>query len=707
MLPSFRELILDSAVLSMEYNDEDELSVCTNDGQIHIIDLMHLKHKKNISLTHAKEEKFDYYKRPLVSGKNLFYSKPSAQEKESICPFKTKEDKATFNYSKNENIVKACFSNDEAFLLTGTEEGKTNLIDTQTNALIFEFPFSADSISALAFSDDNRFALSASFDKNIKIVHVNSLSQSGEIKVDSIVEKIDCVGAEIFLAITRNGNILKIDAKNAQILETKTLPNSVWPSELRISFSRKFAYIGTRSSQLFALHVESMEIVYTFNLNRAGITSMLRTAKYFIIGYNSGEIQFFNHRENEDDFILHIKLHEIQEAKLLFEKNIFLMTHRETKKIYDLWLERKDSIVTMISSGLIEKAQELARDFLFHPKCKQEMESIEALQPDLAALQRYIRSTSYNAAYELTEAKPQLKDTLLYEKLEYIWKKALQKAQILLSRDPILNIQKAKEALANFLHVGIKKEFIQKMLSNTKVFIRAEQAVKNKNFILYFNLANEYDFLEFTPLYKKVMGLAQKIKLNVLNYLKEDEYMKALESLKLLAQFFPFKENAKNLEQFISSLMVIDYHIEHDSLFEAIEIQNKLRIHATYKPIQKLNKMKILFIKKMVIQIQENRFQEVFDAIEKYFSIKICIRETAMLMKQMYIEQMKKALKDENTMVDWEKSIIRYGEYFNIDMLIEDFYEMLDLPKPLEMLIPNKQVKKRDFTRNILVFQTK
>lgn len=707
MLPSFRELILDSAVLSMESNGEDELNVCTNDRRIHIIDLMHLKPKNNISLTYIKEEKFDYYKRPLVSGKNLFYSKPSAQEKENIGSFKTKEEKIVFNYSKNENITKACFSNDESFLLTGSEEGKTNLIDTQTSALVFEFPFSADAISALAFSDDKRFALSASFDKNIKIAHVNSLSQSGEIKVDSIVEKIDCVGAEVFLAITRDGNILKIDAKNAQILEKKTLPNSVWPSELRISHSRKFAYIGTRSSQLFALHVKSMEIVYTFNLNRAGITSMLRTAKYFIIGYNSGEIQFFNHRENEDDFILHIKLHEIQEAKLLFEKNILLMTHRETKKIYDLWLERKDSIVTLISSGLIEKAQELAHDFLFHPKCKQEMESIEALQPDLAALHRYIRSSSYNAAYELSEAKPELKNTLLYEKLEYIWKKALQTAQILLSRDPILNIQKAKEALSNFLFVGIKKDFIQKMLSNTKIFIRAQQAVKNKNFILYFKLANEYDFLEYTPLYKKVMGLAQKIKLNVLNYLKEDEYMKALESLKLLSQFFPFKENAKNLEQFISSLMVIDYHIEHESLFEAIEIQNKLRIHATYKPIQKLNKMKILFIKKMVIQIQENRFQEVFDEIAKYFSIKICIRETTMLMKQMYIAQMKKALKDENTMVDWEETIRRYGEYFNIDMLIEDFYEMLEFSKPLEMLIPNKQVKKRDFTRNILVFQTK
>lgn len=533
------------------------------------------------------------------------------------------------------------------------------------------------------------------------------MSLNEELRFNSIVEKMHFVSQDIFIAITRNGRVYKIDARNAKILGERVLPNSVWPSELCISFSKKFAYIGTRDSQLFALHIESMDLVYTIGFNRAGVTSMVRTAKYFIIGYKSGEIQFFNHREFEDDFILHIKLQQLREARALFDKNIFLMTHRETKRIYELWLERKDSIVTLLSTGLIEKAQELAQDFLFHPKCKQEMEVIEELQPDLMALQRYIRSGSYNAAYELVEAKPNLKGTLLYEKLENIWKRALQQAQILLSRDPLLNIQKAKEVLASFLNIEVKKNFIQTMLSNTKVFIRAEQAVKNKNFILYFKLSNEYTFLEFTPLYKKVIGLAQKIKINVLNYLKEDQYMPALESLKLLNQFFPFKENAQRLEEFISSLMVIDYHVEHEALLEAIQIQNKLRIHATYQPIQKLNKMKIAFIKKMLIQIKEHRFEDTYNSIKDFFSIKICIREIAMLMKQMYIEQMKGALNNKNLVIDWEKSIAHYGEYFNIDNLIEEFYETLDLQIPLEQLIANKQIKKRDYVSNILIFQTK
>lgn len=710
MLPSFRELILDSAISSIDVKDaNNELSVCTNDKSIYLVDLLQLKIRKRIPLQNeGVEEEFDYYKRPLITHGKFAFFKLTPESKEFVFNFEKKVDgRLMFDYVKDEGIAKACFSEDATLLLTGSEEGKTHLIDTELGSLVYEFPFSSDSISALCFSDEKRFAVSASFDKSLKILHVNSLSVNDSIKIDSIIEKMEFISTDIFLAITRDGRVFKIDAKNTKILDERTLPNNVWPSELCVSFSKKFVYIGSRDSQLFVLHVQSMNLVYSLHFNRSGVTSMVRMAKYFVIGYKSGEIQFFNHREFEEDFILHIKLQQLQEARALFEKNIFLMTHRETRKIYELWLERKDSIVTLISTGILDKAQELANDFLFHPKCKQEMEAIEELQPDLMALQRYIRSGAYSAAYELVEAKPNLKSTLLYEKLENVWKRALQQAQILLSRDPLLNKEKAKEVLAKFLHVESKKEFIQTMLNNTKVFIRAEQAVKNKNFILYFELTREYSFLEFTPLYKKVLSLAQKIKLNILNHLKEDQYMPALESLKLLRQFFPFKENAKKLEEFISSLMVIEYHLKNEKLLEAIQIQNKLRIHATYKPIQELNKVKIQFIKKMVQQIQEHKFDETFQSIQACFSIKICIRETAMIMKQMYLEQMKKAHDEENNDVHWENTIIKYGKYFNIDNLIEEFYTILGIDRPLEELILNKQIKKRDYIKNILVFKEK
>lgn len=333
------------------------------------------------------------------------------------------------------------------------------------------------------------------------------------------------------------------------------------------------------------------------------------------------------------------------------------------------------------------------------------MEALEELQPELMALQRYIRSSSYNAAYELSEKNQALKTTLLYQKLEDIWKKALQKAQLLLSRDPILNVEKARYELRDFEQVEIKKGLIEKMLKNSKVFTRAEFAIKNKNFNLYFQLTRENDFLTFTPLYARVMNLADKIKTNIFNFLKEDNYIQALESVKLLSTFSPFASNAKQLEEFINSLILIEYHITHENFLEAIKIQNNMRIQATYKPIQRLNQMKITYMKKMFNMIENHKFLEVFNGIKNFFTIKICAKEMALLMKNFYIEQMKKAKNEENKAVNWEATIKEYGTYFNIDKLLEEFYEQLDLQSSLETLIETKTVKKRDFIPNILVFK--
>lgn len=344
MFPSHRELILDSSVSRMS-ESSGILSVATSDKDIYQIDLITLKIFEKIPFSFEnphKGEEFDFYKRSLVVKDELAYVKFDAEGKEYITNIKDKEhQKLSFNYSKNESITKVHFSEDKSLLITGSEKGKTNLIDTGNGALIYDFPFSADSISALAISDDKRYAISASFDKSLKILHVNSLSLSDEVKVNGVIERIAFVDLDIFLAITRDGRALKIDAKKREIIGEIALPSGEWPSELVVSASKKFSYVGTRDSHLIAIFNDTFEVVYEVNLRRTGITALIRTPKYFIIGYKSGEIQFFNHREFEDSFLQKIEVQNLKEAKILFEKNIFLMTHRATKRVYELWCEKR------------------------------------------------------------------------------------------------------------------------------------------------------------------------------------------------------------------------------------------------------------------------------------------------------------------------------------------------------------------------------
>lgn len=174
MLPSFRELILDSAISSMDVNESEELSVCTNDRHIYLVDLMQLKIKKKIPLlSNYQEEEFDYYKRPIVTQNNMAYAKLDANAKEFVFTIEHKiDEKFMVDYAQHENISKVCFSQDGSFLLTGSEKGKTSLIDTSLGSLVYEFPFFADSVSSVCISDEKLFAVSASFDKSLKILHV-------------------------------------------------------------------------------------------------------------------------------------------------------------------------------------------------------------------------------------------------------------------------------------------------------------------------------------------------------------------------------------------------------------------------------------------------------------------------------------------------------------------------------------------------------
>ena len=374
MLPSSREIVFHAPISRIALGEGSSLHVIDNNCALHKIDLEQLRITKSTTLSSSfTPTLFDYYYRPFALGKTRAYISFSKEGNEYIIDTKSKLAKiCSFNHNAGARVTKARLSDNDKLLITGNEKGRTFVINTNDGNLIAELPRSSDTITAVTLNDTYKIAARASFSRTLVVYRYTSLSVVLELRLDAVIEMLTCVDETTLLAITRNGKILKIDTDKGRVVQETLLDENLWPSFMSLSNSKKFVYVGTRESMLFALHVNSLDILFHVKLPYLGITSFVRTGRYFIFSFKSGEILFLNHREFEDPFTLNIKLKKIKEASLYFHKNIFLMTHRDTRLIYDEWVVQKETIINLLSLGHIDEAKKLVDPFLFHPKCKLE-----------------------------------------------------------------------------------------------------------------------------------------------------------------------------------------------------------------------------------------------------------------------------------------------------------------------------------------------
>ncbi|MBP1679697.1 MAG: hypothetical protein H6Q35_36 [Proteobacteria bacterium] len=703
MLPSSREIAFHTAISYASVANESTLHIIDNQCHLHTIDLNELKIIKSTPLSNlATQNLFDYYKRPFAVGQNLAYIAFSQQGLEHVIDTQSKFLTInSFRYNQNEMVSKAALSENDRYLITGNERGRSYIISPEDGTIQAELPTTSDAISAVAISDEYQRAAYASFSRELIVYKMNSFSIAFEQKISAVIEMMTFLDENTLLAITRNGKILKIDLFKGKVTQEKLLDQSVWPSVMVLSHSKKFVYIGTRESILFAVYVKTLDTLYQVKLPYHGVTTLSRTQKYFIMGFKTGELLFYNHREFEEQFITYIKLKQVKEACLIFQKNIFLMSHRETKKIYEYWLEEKETIMNLLSRGEIEQAQKIAEPFLFHPKCKIEFAEIEELQPDLMALQRYIRSMSYAPAYDLINLKPELRKSSLFAQMEALWNKNLQKAQILLAREPLLNKEAAKESLRAFLDVEEKKPLIENMLKRSGIFTMAETAVKEKHFNFYFRLVAQNIFLESTPLYQKVLQVGERLQQETLKYLEEKNYKQSLILADILHQFRPYQNQANRLKEVSKALLILEHQIEHNMLFEAVKTQDQFQLQSHYALISELERMKQLFHNEQMALIETKAYDKIFKNIEPYMKISICKQNIATIMKKIYIAEFKDAYATMDKAVDWEKSFLTYLQFFKADKLLVDFAKesqkmdvlqhiILSSPPPENPIYPKK-----------------
>ncbi|MDD3343174.1 MAG: hypothetical protein PHR87_06325, partial [Sulfurospirillaceae bacterium] len=220
----------------------------------------------------------------------------------------------------------------------------------------------------------------------------------------------------------------------------------------------------------------------------------------------------------------------------------------------------------------------------------------------------------------------------------------------------------------------------------------AESAIRDKNFSLYFRLASKNSFLEYTPIYQKVLLLGEKLQYNITTFIDKKDYKQALILSDLLYQFTPYQNQASRLKEITKALMLLEYHIHNHTLYDAIKTQDQFQLNANYTIVQELEQQKNHFFEQQLKLITLKQYSQVYANITPYMKFIICKNHIASLMKKCYISQFEDAYKKFDRAIDWEKTFKTYLEFFTLDTLLVKFAKASDKLEILKTIPTHQEI---------------
>jgi len=176
---------------------------------------------------------------------------------------------------------------------------------------------------------------------------------------------------------------------------------------------------------------------------------------------------------------------------------------------------------------------------------------------DEKELEKHINLHHYSEAYELINKNPLLKASVMYSKLEDIWDKTINKAQLLLEKG---QKEFAEQLLKPFISIPSKRMFIQSLLKDFIEFDKFKLLVTKKKYPLAYSLAHQHPLFKETKYYKhmehewkKTFNVARQL---IFDKSKEDYVKKSLmpfrgvpEKTPLIQALFNEKEIYQLLKQ--------------------------------------------------------------------------------------------------------------------------------------------------------------
>ena len=706
MLNLVSELKLNSSIINISIL-KDYILMMDNFYNIYIVDKDSFKLIKNIKLMRVKKSLHEYTK-SMASSIEGYLATPD-KRLDSIMAFQLEDDyfinklfKASWHTSK---IEVSKFSYDSKYLATGGADGKVFIFQLPEGEVLTSLPNRPDFIASIDFSKNDRLIAISSYDKTSLVFDIKRNVIVRVFKTKGVVENLKFFNkAKKIFFVTRCGASGVYDLIEKKVNFLNNHFNS-WPTSISITEDEKFAIIGSRKNDIYAVRLEDNIKVLDVSLDNNGVSNVRIFKESIIIAFIDGSVQIYDFNKHTDELKKHLDRDDFKNAKEILKKNIFLTIHPFYKKFDEVWPDILQESIKLLSDERIEDAVELVAPFVDDPK-KEKQFNIYLIKKDLVKeFLELVEKEDFKNAYILVQNKQYLQHTDAYKKLENRWLAIFNRAKKLLEEDATINKKSAQEMLKPFMAIQEKANIAKALLVNPSIFKNSENYIKKQNFKAYFTLVKKHSFLKDSDLYNKTINLANILLTKMVDFENEEKFDEAKKVAKTLINFATHTNIVK------AKLFLID---QKKKLIQAIENKNLEEVYNLVLEYPALSSLS-------VFQRLEDKFNDIFEDVLKdafrgdpsavlselaiYLKLKYWSDKIASILKVGYIQEFK--YNKDKYGVNWEESIKNYLIRFGIDGEIEKVCEEFELNEILEKLSDSVNptgYKSQIFLETLLVF---
>ena len=217
-------------------------------------------------------------------------------------------------------------------------------------------------------------------------------------------------------------------------------------------------------------------------------------------------------------------------------------------------------------------------------------------------------------------------------------------------------------------------------MSNYAKYIESDEALKARDFSLYFELCNKHSFLRDTSSYKKAVQLGEALAEKFQKLESEEMYREALQTAKMLTGFPAYSSMAFEKVSYLSDLVAF-LDLVDDAIYGNVDaIKSVYDIASSQPKFQSVREFQILM--KRFHDISNMAQSKAIDGapsaalslLDSYLDIPYWSKKIKDIMRTAYSAEMLKAAKG-GQRVGWGATFEQYLSLFGKDMELERFAE--------------------------------